>query len=438
MADQELRLKATAEGFDEAAGKVKAVDDAQKQVASTTTKGIKATEAATAAQDKANVSAETYTALLSRISPGLAALFDGMVKGTKIIGDLATQQLSLRGVMSKTAGVIRANANALKLIGAGGAVVAGIMLIVRAVNQMKEAFEKVTKRIKEQSAALTEATRNQREATQAYLDDAAARKPRGGDTVETLTREAAAAKSIADRFGLTGERRAKALAAGRMVAGLGLEQEQLRDFMLASSQARQALEIGPGVSEPVARARVGRWTARRTDEIARAEKQAREDAAYERERASHELRAGGGGTAYLESFLRRTQGMGAEEAAERAEQLQRIGAATPEELRSRRTGQLVPGFSGMPAGYVSTHERGIFGQGVSVKLAPQEVAQLEFALHALTHELQQMRANGNGIGHSGPVIQNSRVYLPGSGYDRNSVLNGETKVRNWERAKNPW
>ena len=444
MARGQSKLTAEVEvkGAKEGARALGEVDGAQKRVVETGEKGVKTAATATVAQEKLNASTEDYTSLLGRISPVLGGFVDGMVKGAKVAGDFATQQISLRGVLGHATTAIRNNARALKLIGAGGAVVAAISLIVRSVQAMKEAFDAVTEKIREQSAALGEAARKQREATAAYLDDAAARKQRSGDTLDQLDKERNYVDRLIDRYELSGQRAERARATGASLAGLPLSDEETKAAILGAAGGPRAFEIEPGAPEGIALSRTRRFIGqRRTQEgIGRIESQAEEQRGRRSELAYRELISVGGSRANLEAFLERRLGIGEEEARERAEQMQRIGAVTAEELRSRRTGQLVPGFSDMAAGYVSTHERGFLGQGVSIRLAPEEARQLEAALRALTHELRQtgIDSGSNGAPGGRIVNQNCRVYLPGSGYDRNAVVNGETMVRRTERQTNPW
>jgi len=84
----------------------------------------------------------------------VGAVADAMVKGSKIAGDFATQQISLRDVMTKATGAIRANWNAIILFAAGGAVIAGISAITAALGKMREEAEAVAKAIQAARDAL--------------------------------------------------------------------------------------------------------------------------------------------------------------------------------------------------------------------------------------------------------------------------------------------
>ena len=428
----EVEVKNARDGAEE----LRNVDRAQKQAADNAEAAAKKYQAGAASWRTAGAAAEDYTATLNRMNPMLGATFDVMRRSLRIMNDLGGQSVALKSAFERLATATRNNFQALKLIAASGAVTAGIMLVVRAVNAMKEAFDKVSESIRAQNAALTESTRKQREATAAYLDDAAARKQRSGDTVDQLDKERSYVDRLIERYQLSGERAEKARTTGRAIAGLPLTDEERKAAILGAAGREKALEIGPGVPEATAVARARRFAAdRQTREaVERIEQQAREERERIRERASHELHAGGGGTANLQAFLRHEQGMGEEEAARVAEQMQRIGATSPRGLEQARERHLRD-LSGGAQTYVSEHERTWYGAQERIAVQPYEAAAMQAALHALTREVQHMRADGE---RGGVVIQNSRVYLPGSGYDRNSVVNGETMVRRTERQTNPW
>lgn len=134
---QRLTVKAQAQGFDQAAKEIGKVTGAQEKLKAKVAGQAKGTERAAQAQDKLNASNEDYISLLGRIDPRLGALADAMFKGSKAAGDLANTQLNLRSVLSTTSDAIKAQANTLKLLAAGGAVYAGITAAVSAYRQMR-------------------------------------------------------------------------------------------------------------------------------------------------------------------------------------------------------------------------------------------------------------------------------------------------------------
>lgn len=66
----------------------------------------------------------------------LGGFVDGLVKGGRVAGDFAQQQLNPRGATRKATSAIRNNAAALKLIGAGGAVVAPMPIATDATSDL--------------------------------------------------------------------------------------------------------------------------------------------------------------------------------------------------------------------------------------------------------------------------------------------------------------
>ncbi|MBU0718714.1 MAG: hypothetical protein KJ749_10735 [Planctomycetes bacterium] len=144
-----LEVEARQKGFDEVAKKAEQVDKSLKGIGKTA-------EDADDAQKKLTASSEAYVGILARISPALAALVDGFVKGSRIAGDFATQQINLREVLGKARTAIVANAKALASFAAVGLVVAGISAIVAAVRSMREEFERATAAIQKHREALNE------------------------------------------------------------------------------------------------------------------------------------------------------------------------------------------------------------------------------------------------------------------------------------------
>jgi hypothetical protein len=118
--------------------------------------GGTASEKAAGSQDKLNASSEVYVSLLRRIHPALGNFVDSIIKGSKVAGDLAQEELSLGGVLGTVAEAVKGNAAALALIGAGGAVVLAINLVASAVRKMREDFEAATKAVKALADAQTE------------------------------------------------------------------------------------------------------------------------------------------------------------------------------------------------------------------------------------------------------------------------------------------
>lgn len=132
-----LGLEAKLKGGPETADGLDKIAKAEKQVGEQTKDaGKKATEAAEG-QKRLGGSNEDLVAVLSRVSPALGGLVDGMLKGNKIIGQMANENINLKGALGKVTSGLKANAGALKFYAAAGAVVAGIMAIVTAMRKRR-------------------------------------------------------------------------------------------------------------------------------------------------------------------------------------------------------------------------------------------------------------------------------------------------------------
>ncbi len=121
-----LTSEVVVEGADKAAQDFAKVDDAQNKVAGGQAKGAESAEKATEANEKLGASTEDLTSLLSRVHPALGGVFDTVVKGSRVMGDLATRNIDVAGSWGKVTTAVRAHANSLKLFAAGGAAAAGV------------------------------------------------------------------------------------------------------------------------------------------------------------------------------------------------------------------------------------------------------------------------------------------------------------------------
>jgi len=90
----DIEIKGAVEG----AAKLDQVADAQARVAGETTAAVVPAEQLDQAQQKLNTSSDPYISILSRIHPSLGAMASVMVNTIRIAGDLANQQIHLRGV----------------------------------------------------------------------------------------------------------------------------------------------------------------------------------------------------------------------------------------------------------------------------------------------------------------------------------------------------
>jgi len=242
MPDQELRMEAKFKGGEEVAGELKKVDEAQKQVGKGTTAQTKAVKQGTEAQQKLNATEGDYTMLLGRVHPLLGVVVEASVKAAKIAGDLATRQIVLRGAMTKVTGAVRANAKALLLVGAGGAVIAGIMGIIATYNRLKESIKRSTE-------ALAASGEAHRAAVKRY-DEMAAAIREVADQRERLTKmdiaESEAIQRQAQRDEeLMGVPAAVSARVRAKLQGIGASEEQTRQAVLLATVGEE-IEFDPG------------------------------------------------------------------------------------------------------------------------------------------------------------------------------------------------
>lgn len=442
-----LRMNAQSEGFDKVQSDLRATKEETDELAEAqdglaasgdrtassfdsylgVTKGATpAIDDLDAAQVKLNATSEDYTSVLGRIHPALGAIGEAGTKLTRILGDVGGANLNLAGRLRGVTAAIRRNAAAFKTLLAGGAVAAGIWLIVRAVQAMRAVLEKVNEELRKNSAVQSEATRQQRDATQAFKDDAIERDARSGDTLENLTKEQAAVERLIERYELAGRQAERARVSGRAIAGLDLTEEERRQVVLGAAGGRQALEIGPEVPEAVAAGRARRFIGRREtrEDVAQIEEQERQERQLRAQRAFRDIISGAGGSqADLEQFvLKRGLARDPEQAAETATLLRRIGVTSPEDLEATRRFNLRGQFK-------LEGERNIIGGTAGVRVEPQVESRLFAVLEALNRQLER---NRGGQAFGGPVViqHNPRNYNTDP---RSRVrVNGEAAARNAE------
>jgi len=244
-------MRVEVKGADKAAGDLKKVDQAQKGVGKTTTAQTKGLKEATEAQKKLNASESDYTELLSRIHPALGAVAMASVKATKIAGDLATQQINLGGVLRKTSGAIKANAKALLLVGAGGAVFAAIAALVTVWGRLKESVEESTRALSASTGPREEAIKHYREMAKAIREVANARERLAKMDVAESEATQRQAAGIAQRFRAVDPQAAATLLAE--YHGVGLSEKQLTALVLAQAGGAQGLAPKPGMGPDYAR-----------------------------------------------------------------------------------------------------------------------------------------------------------------------------------------
>jgi hypothetical protein len=438
----QLTTTVTVDGTDQAAAQFAKVQAAQERVAQGATvatspvatdvaktgdaaaAAVAPIDALAGAEEKLHVSTIALTTVMTRIHPVLGAMTSTMLNSIRVIGQLASTTISLRSVMDTAAGAIRRNAAALKLIGAGGLVVAAINAIVAAVRSHREQLERLNAELRRNNDLLAEQTVKSREAAQAYTDAANARRKFEGVSADQAAQGADQAAQVAKRFGL--ERfEGKFRDIGAQTAGLGLTQEELVRLQLGAAGGAD-VSIDPNLSPEAARRRVERLLG--SEDVQRREATTRQQAADQQRRdadvARREL-VSTGSTETLARQIAATTGMDMDAARELAEKASQIGATSSKQLADQQQG-----YRGDILAYLDpTQSRFSGGDGETVTLTKTQVAQLSAALD---------RLNATMSTNTGPpVVQNNgRYYGSDAAAQRRRSVNGQSRGRGIEARAN--
>ena len=218
--EQELKLKATVDGAKEAARDIGEVGKATEQVGKDSEKAKGPVGEQTEEQKRLNAAGSDYIGILAQIHPSLGAFAGAMLNAVKVSGDLANKQIDLKEMLNAATAAAKGNANALKLIGAGGAVVAGIMAIMHALAMMREEADRVKASIRAMRDELN-ALEGKKIEVQADLERRSAARAEGPyDAVESA-KALQAYEALGGRAPyLTDEARKQAVLAGGVNASL--------------------------------------------------------------------------------------------------------------------------------------------------------------------------------------------------------------------------
>jgi len=225
MPDSRLTIVAETQGTSQAAADLQKVADAQQrllagqggsragpateaellavaemQLREATSEVADAQENLISKQDKYIAVHRNYLGLLRQINPTIAYYAEGMIRSVRVAGDLATKHLELNDILKAGKGFITENANGLALLGAGGAVIAGISAISAAVRQMQKDFEAATKSIEENNKALTDLKRKEGEGQQRIEEIAATRKEGGFGSPDAARAAGQQARRVEEKF----------------------------------------------------------------------------------------------------------------------------------------------------------------------------------------------------------------------------------------------
>lgn len=261
---QKLTIEAGLEGGQQTAQGLDQIDKAQEKVTDGTKAAEKPTEALADAQDKAAASAEEYTSLLSQMHPALGGMADMMVKGSKIIGDFAAQEINVTEITKKATTAFNENAKTIGLLGGAAVAAAGFVALAKAMAYVREESVKLQARLDELEGRTTTAQQEVIAGEQRVIEAARARRegPPGAEEaagMRQMYREFRRADRIPPE--LLGELETNiatlyGVATREMIEALTLGGRELVDPQLAAdARGRRAMRAVEAAEEPAARVR---------------------------------------------------------------------------------------------------------------------------------------------------------------------------------------
>ncbi len=441
MGKQKFTSEIEVTGASKAAADFAKVDKAQKGVTDQGTAAVEQTKAATEATDKLSASESDFIGVLSRINPALGGLADALLKGGKIAGDLASQNISLSGAFAKATGAIKANAGALKLIGAGGAVVLAIAAIAGAMARMREEALAVTAAIRDQVDALND-LQKQRSSQSENLERMSARRREGPLTADETTAASQAVVGLGNVAGVTARQQAV------LLGGTGLDKEILQRLAVLLEQFPGQVDFERSIRHPLESrlAFIERRLASNAaplDVIIARETQQRGETVGA---AVGQARAGSGATASIADFIKNMPGRGMEgvDVAQLAQIVQGLQNLPPEALGEFSAANIhvsrppVPGLGGggkdvfsKTFGDLQLIVEALKREGVE-GATPALVRSAEFILQALMQAARKLEEAADKLsqpGVGGVTYNNSKFLGPDAASDNARMVNAETRSR---------
>jgi len=348
MGEHKATVRAETVGAEQAAKDLDKVTQAEESLAGQTSKAGSASETAAKQADKFHASESDVVSLLTQASPTLGAFVDGMLKSGKIAGDLASRNINLKETFGSLSAAIKANAGALKLLGAGAAVAAGIWLIVRALNAEREAMERVNEEIKKRTAAQNElkGAERDRAAEIERLRDASRQGPFDEEEARAAKETAEDVKARAPFIDEAAINRAVAAVGGRedRAGGGRFGIEEIERLAVILERFGQEIDLAGLSGERVDRqaTQMLEYYAEKLDAIFAREAGQRRESLQEAGKQAVSL---GGATLDLEEFIKRYAPVGAdtERLAQLLQQYSELGADRDfGPRRMPRKGDLVP------------------------------------------------------------------------------------------------
>lgn len=331
MPEQELKLTAAAQGFGDAASEAARLEQALDQVGEAAeglgekiegglggdrvTDGLgnmrsafeeheKAVQADAEATAKNAAGKSDYLQILRQINPALGQLAETLINASKIAGDMASKNIDLTKGFEGLKGAILANANALKLFGAGALVAVGIYAISAALRRMREEFEAATKAIREQTEEANRLAQQQADLQQKIENLSDARRE-GGFNADEARDAANQARRLRERLPFLSED----AAAQAATFGRGRSTEDVERIAIAIQSGR--LQVDGGMRPESRERRIEAALERHADAIEAAAARERAQAGEETSAARGQLGRGGGSNRDLQNVASRfTEGTG--------------------------------------------------------------------------------------------------------------------------------
>lgn len=307
---QKLTIEAEGKGFDATAKEVDKVSGATEDLGKKTKEQVKDTEASKEATDKLKASEEDLLGLLRSIHPALGGFAEGMLRASTVAGDLSSRQINLNELVDKGKKLVAEHSKVLSLVGAGGAVVAGILAIAEAFKAMAteaRAAATAMETVISAQNALAEA----RAATQADVERMAAGRAEGPLSDEesaTIADTVARLSQTATGISVSDDARRRAA----LLAGPAASIERLERLAILADRFPERMDADRllGMAPDRRGASLERILARNVevlDDIRKTEEQQLENIV---KAARGELGAQGGRTYYLQKFIEALPGQG--------------------------------------------------------------------------------------------------------------------------------
>lgn len=277
MLDQELKLTAKLEGAYEVADGLGKIQDAQSGVTSSTQEGAAAADMGDEAFLRLLLSGQALEGGLKDADQAIKGLTDSQrnllrtlvltVPGFRQYGfiaravflalnDAGKAQLTFGGIVEKATGVLQANISAMKLMGAVGAAIAAISLLVKTYQALQQAAKAATDAINAEAAATAKARGEHISDAEALRDAANERTRMAPMGVEEAAAAETRAKRIAEKYPTVDIDLARKVQIA--YAGAGLTPEELEGLTLAYETKRGLAFPRPGESDAARAARAAR------------------------------------------------------------------------------------------------------------------------------------------------------------------------------------